>query len=424
MKKLNIKIFRILVLMPILTAMLLNNAFANINFSYSTLAPSLTLNHIDSKRAWHQATHLLKQPWQSEIEIFEKELEQLAIKYNLQKHLNKNTKFTLHIGCDLRMETAGASKTHSIFNSAYFNAQKNILCLPYQMKDDTAQLEKIMRIFSHSKKFIGFDIEAPLKEKAEKYFIDAKWIGKKGFGLDFVFKNSTGDIFCGNELGDAWVSWYEEVGDSLKSKKVVILGAGPSGYTIASSLLNKSLDSLHITDINESRVSAAAETLTSLSSDKNVFSVQHESTVMKDAIRRADIIINATGIGKKYPEKSPLSDEMHSVIKPGAQAIDLNYRPKPINPFLEKAHKNGAVIFNGVGLLIEINAISAARVIFNNPLTQHADFETAAKNAATAITTYLEEEGLETNLNKLLGPLATEKQPELDAIIALVQQSI
>lgn len=78
-------------------------------------------------------------------------------------------------------------------------------------------------------------------------------------------------------------------------------------------------------------------------------------------------------------------------MKKGAIAVDLNYRPEPVNAFLRKSSEHGAAIYNGTGLLIAVNAIAVARAITK----EEGDFDKVYDQASGIIRDYiLRERGL------------------------------
>jgi shikimate 5-dehydrogenase len=303
-----------------------------------------------------------------EVDAFESELKSIAKKIGLERFLDKDTKFALHIGDNLNIDDPNGSKTHEIFNVVFRELNKNVVYLPYEVPEgDFNKFKQILRLVAVSKKVIGFDTGAPFKLHITEVMRNLK-IQRGDFltGIDFVFKDIDGDISGGNWNGDAWVSWYESQNGkaSISAKKAVILGgAGPTGTSIATSLLERGISTLCLQDMNVSQVEKVGGILKSKFQNADITWRGHGSSGLQKEIEEADIIINATGVGKKNPFQSPLTDDDHNAIRRGTHVIDLNYRPHPINAFLRKAQEKGAIVFNGTGLMVYVNAIHATRAM-------------------------------------------------------------
>lgn len=335
----------------------------------------------------------------TELEAFEKKLEDIAEKLGLKDRIKSGTKFALHIGDNLKIGDPSGSKTHEIFNAAFTTLDKDIIYLPYEVpENDVSKFEQIVRLVVANKKIIGFDTGAPFKLHIQGAIphINIQRGGEET-GIDFVYKDLEGNIFGGNWNGDAWARWHEsQFGrSSLKDKRVVILGGcGPTGVSIATSLLERKIVSLCVTDINMESGKRVTETLKSKFTDIPIEFIEADDRAIALKVSEADIIINATGVGKKDASQSPLSDEVHKTIRQGTHVMDLNYRPHPTNAFLEKSRNNGAIIFNGTGLMIFVNTIHAAKAIIASGEYPESAFDKLLEQISCAMSLYAEENGL------------------------------
>jgi shikimate dehydrogenase len=82
----------------------------------------------------------------------------------------------------------------------------------------------------------------------------------------------------------------------------------------------------------------------------------HPWDELKEMISRTRLLVNATPMGM-YPrvDQLPVSEETIGSIQPGTIVYDLIYTPKP-TLFLKKAQGNGAVIVDGLELLVQQGA--------------------------------------------------------------------
>jgi shikimate 5-dehydrogenase len=159
-------------------------------------------------------------------------------------------------------------------------------------------------------------------------------------------------------------------------------------------MLEQGASSISITDIDVERGRAVAARLKQKfpAADINFYAVTpDDQALLYNTLERSDIVVNTTGVGKKDPSESPLSDNLHAAMKKGTIAVDLNYRPEPVNAFLRKSSERGAAIYNGTGLLIAVNAIAVARAITK----EEGDFNRVYNQASGIIKDYiLRERGL------------------------------
>ncbi|MGQ0644337.1 MAG: NAD-dependent epimerase/dehydratase family protein, partial [Elusimicrobiota bacterium] len=328
------------------------------------------------------------------IAAFEEELQRTATR--LGYRVDAKTKFLLHIGSDLKIGELNGSKTHELFNAVFQHLGVNIVYLPYEIAEgDSGRLGTMLNAFRQSDRFVGFDTGAPFKYAVENALGDVRRTGgREGSGLDFVFKDAAGRVSGGNEDGEAWAGWYEREVGPLRGKRIVVLGgAGPAGSAIAASVLERGAASLRLSDRNRDNAAAVAREFSGAFPDAEIATVAQESDELVQALSEADIVINATGVGKADSSQSPLSDKDHTAINPEAVAVDLNYRPMT-NAFLNKSQQRGAAAYNGTGLLIELNALAAARVVRAQGMKLDMTFEQMIEESRGSIADYLGAQGL------------------------------
>jgi len=82
----------------------------------------------------------------------------------------------------------------------------------------------------------------------------------------------------------------------------------------------------------------------------------HPWDELKGMMSRAKLVVNATPMGM-YPrvDQLPVSEEIIGSIQPGTVVYDLIYAPKP-TLFLKKAQENGAIIVDGLEMLVQQGA--------------------------------------------------------------------
>lgn len=183
-----------------------------------------------------------------------------------------------------------------------------------------------------------------------------------------------------NSDGPSFVTQYQRVwgrhdgqDGTFRGQRVIILGGwGGLSQAVVISVLQEHPASLVISEkVNVSNarqeLPRIAATLGIDSSHVAVFGPQEPG--LNDALRIADVVVNATGIGQdEHDARSPIADGA-VFERPAGQrvvAIDSIYRthagaPRPVTPFLQQAWTYGVRdVYNGVGLYVRDFAWEAA----------------------------------------------------------------
>lgn len=184
--------------------------------------------------------------------------------------------------------------------------------------------------------YAGFNVTSPYKQEVMKYmdFISEK--AKKYDSVNTVV-NKNGKLYGYTTDADGF---YMSLPDkSLAGKEVLILGAGGVVRPIA---MNLSERGAAITIIN--RTVEKSEIIKQKLAE---YGIEINTEINK---KHYDMIINSTtlGMGKN---KGSMPDIDMSLIDDNVIVGDMIYNP-PKTLFLSEAEKNGAEIFNGLGMLI------------------------------------------------------------------------
>lgn len=133
-----------------------------------------------------------------------------------------------------------------------------------------------------------------------------------------------------------------QVGTEFTELAAVVVGAGGAGRAVIAALAEQGAS---VTVVNRS--SAAAERAAAIgeaaATGRGLISVGSP-----EAVRDADLIVNATPLGMSPADALPLETLM---LRSGQVVVDLIYRPER-TPLLEAALAAGADTLNGVGMLL------------------------------------------------------------------------
>lgn len=138
-----------------------------------------------------------------------------------------------------------------------------------------------------------------------------------------------------NTDGLGFMQMLEANGVSVSGSKVLLLGAGGAGRSVAKKLLDGGA-AVEIYDRNAVNAENVAREFNGITVSGGVYAAQR------------DIIINATGVGMHKTEGISPVDE--SVLSECGTAVDLIYVPKK-SRFLEIAENLGKKIINGSAML-------------------------------------------------------------------------
>ena len=345
---------------------------------------------------------------------FEQTLENQARK--LGYSVNQDTKFVLQLG-----DTLDRSRYYITFNAGFQKGGDNILLLP--VKTMPADLEPMMRMGRLSKKVIGFNITSPHKVSAIRYLNELDETARIPGAVEAILKQEDGSLKGYNYAGDGWAYWYTQfVGESLKAKKIVILGAGGAARTLVHSIFQAAIDA-HIT-VYDRQERITDELIANQKAHNPPCDLRAVSKAnLNDDISQADIVINLTGSGKGYDDQNPIAPDIDYKLLRGKVVVDANYRfqgERKLNEFLRRASEAKAKkVLNGLGFSVgsiapDIQLFSGKKVNFEDLMkvatTSLADggagLQNTTENGSEAMLTPAQ--ALEANLTPGLSQLLEE----------------
>ena len=137
-------------------------------------------------------------------------------------------------------------------------------------------------------------------------------------------------------------SLREDLGLELKAARVLLLGAGGAGRTAALRLAAEGVGELFLVNRTPEKAAWVAEEIRIRFPGAPVF--------VGYPTGRVDLILNATSLGLKAGDGSPLDERLFAVG--GARAVyDMIYRPAE-TPLLRSAQAAGCRVANGLGMLL------------------------------------------------------------------------
>jgi shikimate dehydrogenase len=142
------------------------------------------------------------------------------------------------------------------------------------------------------------------------------------------------------------VSLHEDLNVKLRGARVLLLGAGGAGRTAALKLASEKVTELFLINRTRSRAEKIAREI-----KKRFPSVNVSTSYPKTKI---DLVLNATSLGLKPGDASPLDERQFSLRQVRA-VYDMIYRPAETR-LLAAARKAGCRTANGLGMLLHQGA--------------------------------------------------------------------
>ena len=204
---------------------------------------------------------------------------------------------------------------------------------------------------ARAKKFAGLNLTVPHKLLAVD-MVDELDASAKTWGAVNTIKfvpDATGNLRAigFNTDADGLVnSLREDLAVELRGAKVLLLGAGGAGRTAALKLASENVAELFLVNRTASKAVEIGEEI-----KKQFPSVKVSVGYPKS---NGDLILNATSLGLKADDSSPLDESQFSLRQAGA-VYDMIYRPVE-TALLSAAKISGCKTSNGLGMLLHQGA--------------------------------------------------------------------
>ncbi|MFW9829224.1 MAG: shikimate dehydrogenase [Promethearchaeota archaeon] len=195
----------------------------------------------------------------------------------------------------------------------------------------------------------GINVTLPHKEKVMQFLDNIDVIAQKINSINAI-KNEDGLLTGKNFDSEGAKEALLNAGCTLSGKKVIILGAGGAAKAISYSL---ALEAEKIVIIN--RTEDRAKRLVSELKKFNIESKKYNEETIREEIKNADILINATPVGM-FPsmETTPIS---RNLLHSGLFVFDLIYNPLETQ-LLKDSKEIGCRVLGGLDMLVYQGALA------------------------------------------------------------------
>jgi len=134
----------------------------------------------------------------------------------------------------------------------------------------------------------------------------------------------------------------EDLGNEIRGQRVLLLGAGGAGKTAALKLASEGPAAIHLINRTRSKAEAVAGEIR-LRNPGVAVNLEYPNGPV-------DLLVNATSLGLKPEDASPLDEKRFSLSR-AAAVYDMIYRPAE-TPLLKAARATGCRVSNGLGMLL------------------------------------------------------------------------
>jgi shikimate dehydrogenase len=186
--------------------------------------------------------------------------------------------------------------------------------------------------------FIGGAVAAPYKEIIAKFIPDRLTTEAMQIGsVNCLFRRG-GQLHGTNTDGEACVDRLESAAGSVEASRVLVLGAGGTGKSVAAFFAKKILDLRHLTITSRSDAG--------LTLSKKLGCNWIPWNVIDQILPSVDILVNCTSVGSAPAQDSPVSRAQLRLLRHGALVYDVIYNP-PETKLLKDARSVGLRVMNG-----------------------------------------------------------------------------
>jgi shikimate dehydrogenase len=242
------------------------------------------------------------------------------------------------------------SLSPAMHNAAFAHLKINAEYRLFEVKPQ--ELDPFLSSLVQGEKDIrGLNVTVPYKEKVLEFVKlkpDSLYLKKLGAVNTIVSEEGT---YCGYNTDIFGFLQHLKEHIEPKEKRVAILGAGGACRAVSFALALAKAKEIAIFDIDAGK---AAKVIMMLKGLFPALPVSQASNLEALAIEDKDILINATPVGLKESEPSPVKEEF---LHQGLLVYDLIYNPQETK-LLALARKKGARTANGLGMLLYQGALS------------------------------------------------------------------
>ncbi len=230
-------------------------------------------------------------------------------------------------------------RTPQLFNGSALKQGLNAVCLPFHVLEDN--LEKVLHGSVGVTNLLGLIVTIPYKESVLRFCGDmtetAKLVGSANV---LRVDHERGTWVGGNFDGDGLVAGLRERGHALQGKRVLLLGAGGAGKSIAYAVTREMPSELVISNRSMHRATGLVERLQPMAPQVALRAGANDPAGF-------DVVINATSLGLQDADELPLDADR---LSPGTLVCEVVMREGD-TPLLAAARRQSCEVHHGQYML-------------------------------------------------------------------------
>jgi len=243
------------------------------------------------------------------------------------------------------------SLSPAMHNAAYEALGLDWVYVPLPVSDETDLLRVIgaVRVLP----FVGLNVTMPYKQVMLDMCDEVATLARVAGAVNTVHCDD-GRLIGYNTDGRGLVdSLAEEVEFDPQGAQIVLLGAGGAASAALLSLILGKAARITVLNRSADRAEELVERV-STHACETVLEAGPFPESASEVIRSADLVINATPVGMKREDSSPIPQEW---LRSGQVVADMVYGAKP-TPLVVAARAAGATAVDGLGMLVSQGAIA------------------------------------------------------------------
>ena len=231
------------------------------------------------------------------------------------------------------------------FRKLGLNANYIVLELP------SRAFQKLMRRASKIS-LSGFNVTVPYKETVMKYLGEVRPEARAIGAVNTVYRKGKRWVGTNTDMEGFLLTLKKDGLFRPAGKKAVVLGGGGASRAVVYGLSKEGAREILVADCFPEKARKIVCDMKKFFPRVNYRAVSAGTEEVKNAIQKADVIINATPLGLKPKDPRVIPDTWVLQAKVRKQFfMDLIYNPS-ITPFLRAAKKKGHRTLNGLGMLL------------------------------------------------------------------------
>lgn len=243
------------------------------------------------------------------------------------------------------------SLSPAMHNAAYEVLGLNWVCLPLAVPDQRALLAFVEA--ARRLPFVGFNVTMPYKQAVAELCDEVATLAVMAGAVNTVHCVD-GQLIGYNTDGRGFLETLAEDADfDPAGKSVAIIGAGGAAGAAVTALLLARAANLSLVNRDVGRGESLLERMGDRLRSMTASVIPLDETA-REAVREADLVINATPVGMGAEDPSPFPAAW---LREGQVVLDMVYRPGE-TMLVRQAKAAGATALSGLGMLVAQGALA------------------------------------------------------------------